>query len=186
MTRGLGAAASALVIITVLSGCMGEVVNTPARSTSAEYQTVVDASEQLLDDAQAAIPDAAIVKVEQRVHDLETDRHRMSCSDSTSQYVNLRNVWVTPGFDAVAVLDDLRDRYLADGWQRFPGVLEQQGEQQDPEGTYSHILKSADGYGLTISRGSDTDGTTIVQLSVFSKCVGNPSDKPASWGKFAS
>ncbi|MHA6667533.1 hypothetical protein ACX3O0_01555 [Homoserinimonas sp. A447] len=62
---------------------------------------------------------------------------------------------------------------------------EQQGKEQDPEGPYGHMLKSPDGYGLTVSRGNDTDGTTIVQLSVFSKCVGNPTDKPDTWGKFA-
>ena len=55
-------------------------------------------------------------------------------------------------------------------------------EPQDPNGPYVESLKSPDGYGLSMNRSEDIDGTTILQIVVYSPCVANPADKSATWG----
>jgi hypothetical protein len=167
---------------------MGATVNTTTEvppqegATSADYQVLVDASELVLDSARSLVPAASIVRDEPRVSDLETDRHRMSCSDTTSQYVNIENLFLAPGTDEIAIVNELRSKFEADGWSRKESVAEQQGEEQDETGTYVQTLSSPDGYGLSVSRGEDTDGSPIVQLTVYSPCIGNPTDKPSTWG----
>ena len=155
-------------------------------ATSADYQVVVDASEAVLDEARTFVPAASIVKDEKTVSDLETDRHRMRCSDDTSQYTNVENLYLAPGTDEIALIDAMREAYLADGWTRSPSVAEQAGTEQDPTGAYVQTLRNADGYGLSLSRGEDrgedVDGTHILQFTVYSPCIGNPTDKSETWG----
>jgi hypothetical protein len=186
MNKLLLATVSAVVAL-ALTSCTGDIVNSPqlpqTGATSADYQVVVDASEQVLADARAFLPEAAIVKADASVQDLETDRHRMSCSETTSQYTNRINYYLAEGTDEIAIIDEIRDKYIADGWQRGDSVAEQMGKEQDPEGLYPQSLRSTEDYGLDLSRGDDGQGGTILQMSVYSPCIGNPTDKPNSWGK---
>ena len=151
-------------------------------ATSADYQVVVDASEAVLDQARTFVPAESIVKDDKTVTDLETDRHRMRCSDDTSQYTNIENLYLAPGTDEISLIDSMRDAYLADGWTRNPSVAEQEGAEQDPTGAYVQTLRDPDGYGLSLSRGEDVDGTHILQFAVYSPCIGNPTDKSDTWG----
>ena len=159
-------------------------------ATSADYQVVVDASEAVLDDARGLVSAESIVKDEKTVNDLETDRHRMRCSDDTSQYTNVENLYLAPGTDEIALIDAMRESYLAAGWTRTPSVAEQAGTEQDPTGAYVQTLRNRDGYGLSLSRGEDrgedrgddVDGTHILQFTVYSPCIGNPTDKSDTWG----
>ena len=185
--RTLFLATAAVVVALALTSCTGDIVNTPqlpqTGATAADYQVVVDASEKVLSDARAYIPEAAIVTADPLVKDLETDRHRMSCSDSTSQYTNRVNYFLAEGTDEIAIIDEIRAKYVADGWQRGDSVAEQTGKEQDPTGLYPQSLLSPDNYGLDVSRGDDGQGGTIIQMSVYSPCIGNPTDKPDSWGR---
>ena len=150
--------------------------------TAADYQAVATASDQLLDDARNAIPADAVVREEVTVTDLEEDRHRLTCSDQTSQYRNDLTLWLAEGIDEIAIIDGLRDGYLADGWSRGLSPDEQAGNEQDPEGRYIQTMRNPEGFGLSFGRGNDTDGTTLLQFTVYSPCVPNPTDKPSTWG----
>jgi hypothetical protein len=178
-------AAAALTI--ALTSCTGDIVNPPqlpqTDATSTDYQVVVDASEEVIAEARKFIPESAIVKAEPSVTDLETDRHRMSCSDTTSQYTNIVRYYLAEGTDEIAIIDDIRETYVADGWQRASSLEEDLGEEQDPTSTYVQTLRSPEKYGLSVSRGDDGNGGTILQMTVYSPCIGNPTDKPAGWGK---
>jgi hypothetical protein len=152
-------------------------------ATSEDYLKVVDAAEQVILDAAEFIPESAIDRAAPTVQNLESDFHRMSCSDTTSQYVNNVNYYLVDGTDEIVIIDEIRATYEAEGWQRADSVAEQMGEEQDPEGLYPQTMLSPDDYGLSVSRGDDGQGGTILQLSVYSPCIGNPSDKPNTWGR---
>jgi len=153
-------------------------------ATSADYQVVVDAAEQVVaDTASEFIPESVIVKVEPTAVDLETDRHRMSCSDTTSQYTNIVRYYLQDGTDEIALIDEIRETYVAEGWERADSLEESLGEEQAPEGTYVQTLRSPQNYGLSVGRGDDGVGGTILTMTVYSPCIGNPTDKPAGWGK---
>lgn len=156
---------------------------TYAGGTAANYQVIVDASEAVLSDAQSRLPEGVIAREEALVNDLETDTHRLTCSDTTSQYINTINMWLVSGTDEIAIIDGLRAEYEGEGWTRAPGVAEQSGQDQDPTGRYIQTLRSPDGFTLSIRRGDDTDGTVILQFAVYSPCIENPADKPTTWGK---
>jgi hypothetical protein len=177
-----------------LSSC-GSLVTAPAQdsqmpalpqsgATSEDYLKVVDAAEQLVaDTAEQFVPESVIVKVEPTAVDLETDRHRMSCSDTTSQYTNIVRYYLVDGTDEIAIIDEIRETYVAEGWERADSLEESLGEQQDPESTYVQTLRSPENYGLSVSRGDDGAGGTILQMTVYSPCIGNPTDKATGWGK---
>jgi hypothetical protein len=183
----LNIALTSLVLTFVLTSCTGDIVNTSEQpdtdATSIDYDTAVDASETVIAEARAFIPEAAIVKVDPSVKDLDTDFHRLSCSDTTSQYTNVVNYYLAEGTDEVAIIDEIRDTYVAAGWERADSLEEDLGEEEDPTGSYDQILRSPEKYGLTVSRGEDANGGTILQMTVFSPCVDNPTDKPARWGR---
>jgi peroxiredoxin len=155
-----------------------------SNATSADYLVLVDAAEQVVADAaEQFVPESVIVTVEPTAVDLETDRHRMSCSDTTSQYTNTVRYYLVDGIDEIAIIDEIRDTYVAEGWERADSLEESMGEEQDPEGTYAQTLRSPENYGLSVSRGDDGAGGTILQMTVYSPCIGNPSDKASGWGK---
>src|SRR5690606_16857150 len=106
-----------------------------------------------LDDARAAIPTDAVLREELSVTDLDEDRHRLTCTDQTSQYRNSLTLWLAEGVDEIAIIDGLRDGYLAEGWARGLSGDEQAGEAQDPEGRYIQTMRNPDGFGLSIGRG---------------------------------
>lgn len=150
--------------------------------TAADYQATAADADRLLDEARSAMPEGAVAREEVTVHDLEEDRHRLRCSDHTSQYRNDLTLWLVDGVDEIAIIDGLRDAYLADGWSRGLSPDEQAGNEQDPEGRYIQTMRSPEGFGLSFGRGTDTDGTTLLQFTVYSPCVPNPADKPTTWG----
>jgi len=176
-----------LAVALTLTACAAPLVDASpwpqTDATSADYQLIVDASEDVIADARVFIPESAIVKVEPTVTDLETDRHRMSCSDTTSQYTNIVRYFLVEGTDEVAIIEDIRDTYVAEGWERADSLEESLGEEQLPTGTYVQTLRSPEKFGLSVSRGDDGAGGTILQMTVYSPCIGNPTDKPAGWGK---
>jgi hypothetical protein len=183
-------AALAIVALT-LTGC-GSIVAGPddataypqSDATSEDYQVLVDDSEEVLAAAGERIPESAVVTVDPGVTDLENDFHRMSCSNTTSQYLNTVDYYLAAGTDEIAIIDDFRDFYLSEGWQRADSVAEQMGEEQDPAGSYSQSFRGPTGFFLSVNRADDGQGGTLLQVEVFSPCIGDPSDKPASWGKF--
>jgi len=172
------ALAGALAI--AFSGCAAA----PA-GTAADYQVAVDAAEVILADAISFVPADGIIRSEVRVTDLETSQHRMQCGDTTSQYSNRVNLYLTAQTDEVQIIDAAGLRYVAAGWTETDLGEDGDGdddEYHDPNGTYIRTLGSPEGYGLTISRGEDTDGVTILQYIVYAPCVANPADKPNNWG----
>jgi hypothetical protein len=179
-----------LAVVLLLTGC-GTIVAGPddpqqypqGNATSADYRAMVDDAEEVLAAAGEFISEPAIIKIEPTVTDLENDFHRMSCSDTTSQYTNVVNYYLADGTDEIAIIDNIRDVYVGEGWERADSLEEELGEDEDPEGSYDQILRSPDDFGLTVSRGDDGQGGTILQMTVFSPCIGNPTDKPASWGR---
>ncbi|PRY69201.1 hypothetical protein B0I08_103409 [Glaciihabitans tibetensis] len=183
--------ASAVTLTLTLTSCVGFIA-APADdpqlpqsgATSEDYQVVVDAAEQVVADAaEEFVPESVIVKVEPTVVDLETDRHRMSCSDTTSQYTNIVRYYLVDGTDEIALIDDIRETYVAEGWDRASSLEEDLGEEQDPESTYVQTLRSPEDFGLSVSRGDDGNGGTTLKMTVYSPCIGNPTDKPSGWGK---
>jgi hypothetical protein len=64
--------------------------------------------------------------------------------------------------------------------QRGESLAEQMGEEQDPDGTYSQIFQNPEGFVIDVSRDDDGQGETLIHMIVYSPCIGNPSDKPAS------
>jgi hypothetical protein len=180
-------ALAAVALTLALTSCTGDIVNSSEQpqsdSTAVDYQSAVDASEKVISEAREFIPESAIVKADPSVKDLETDFHRLSCSDTTSQYTNVVNYYLAAGTDEVAIIDDIRTTYVAAGWERADSLEEELGEEEDPTGSYDQILRSPNDYGLTVSRGDDGNGGTILQMTVFSPCVDNPTDKPARWGR---
>lgn len=196
MLKKLVLALAASAVALTLSSC-GFIVAAPGESqqsqssrppqtgaTSEDYQVVVDAAEQVIADTAAEfIPDSVIVRAVPTGGDLENDFHRMSCSDTTSQYLNNVNYYLVDGTDEIAIIDEIREAYESEGWQRSESVAEQMGEEQDPEGLYPQTMQGPDGYSLSVSRGDDGQGGTILQLSIYSPCVGNPTDKAESWGR---
>jgi hypothetical protein len=184
LRRAFALSAAAAMVTLVLSGCAGLPSRTAYNGgTAADYEKVVEASEKLLDDAQSRLPDGVIEREESLVNDLDEDSHRLSCTDDTSQYVNTINMWLTEGTDEIAIIDDLRTQYEAEGWKRSPSGDEQDGRKQDEASSYIQTLRSAEDFGLSLRRGDDTDGTTILQFAVFSPCIPNPADKPSNWGR---
>lgn len=155
---------------------------TYAGGTAANYQIVVDASEEVLADAQSRLPAGVIDREERLVNDLDEDTHRLSCSDTTSQYINTISMWLVPGTDDIALIDDLRAQFESEGWDRSPSGDEQDGKAQDPTGSYIQTLKSPEGFGLSLRRGED-GGVSVLQFAVFSPCIDNPADKPSTWGR---
>ncbi len=176
-----------LAVALTLTACAAPVVDASpwpqTDATSADYQLIVDASEDVIADARVFIPESVIAKVEPTVTDLETDRHRMSCSDTTSQYTNIVRYYLTGGTDEVAIIDDIRETYVAEGWERADSLEESLGEEQDATSTYAQTLRSPDNFGLSVARGDDGMGGAVVKMTVYSPCIGNPTDKPAGWGK---
>lgn len=156
---------------------------TYAGGTAANYQIVVDASEAVLADAQSRLPQGVVEREERLVNDLDEDKHRLSCSGTTSQYINTINMWLLDGTDEIAIMDDLRDQYESEGWTRAASGDEQDGKEQDPTGSYIQTLKNPEGFGLSLRRGEENDGTHILQFAVFSPCIDNPADKPSTWGR---
>ena len=165
------------VFITLINNGIGGVA-------SSKYIAVVEESEKLFNEARSLVPSDSIIKEDIRVKDLETSQHRLSCGSSTSQYSNRTNIWLTAGNDGVAIVNTIRDHFLSQGWTRLDSVADRANYEdkihqqilRDPQGKY--------GYGLTISRGDDNDGTSILQIQIYSPCVKNPTDKPKTWGKF--
>jgi hypothetical protein len=185
--KRLASVLAAAALTFALTSCTGDIVNSSqlpqTNATSADYQVVVDASEDVIAEARKFVPESAIVKAEPSVTDLETDRHRMSCSDTTSQYTNIVRYYLADGTDEIAIIDEIRETYVADGWTRASSLEEDLGEEQDPTSTYVQTLRSPEKYGLSVSRGDDGQGGTILQMTVYSPCIGNPTDKPTGWGK---
>jgi hypothetical protein len=179
---------TAAAITLSLTSCGGLIATSPGLpqtgATSEDYQVVVSASDELVAAAGEFVPESAVVSVETSVKDLEVDYHRMPCSDTTSQYTNTVDYYLADGTDEIAIIDEIRQRYEAAGWQRGDSVAEQTGKEQDPAGTYAQLLRSPEGYTLDVSRSDDGKGGTLIQMSVFSPCIGNPTDKPSSWGQF--
>jgi hypothetical protein len=177
----------AFVGVLAMTACVGPVVDASpwpqTDATSSDYQLIVDASEEVITDARQFVPESVIVKVEPSVIDLETDRHRMSCSDDTSQYTNIVRYYLTDGTNEIAIIDEIRETYVADGWERADSLEESLGEEQLPTGTYAQTLRSPDNFGLSVARGDDGMGGAVVKMTVYSPCIGNPTDKPAGWGK---
>lgn len=164
----------AIVVTAALTACVA--------GSAADYYAVAEASDRLLDEASSTVPTDAIVREEVAVTDLEEDRHRLTCSDQTSQYRNDVILWLAEGVDEIAIIDQLRDDYLADGWDRGLSPDEQAGREQDPEGRYIQSMRSPEGFGLSLGRGNDVDGTTLLRFVVYSPCIPNPTDKPKTWG----
>lgn len=184
LRRALALSVAAVTLVLALAACTVLPGNTAYNGgTAADYERVVKASEEVLDDAQSRLPDSVIEREESLVEDLDEDSHRLSCTDKTSQYVNTINMWLTPGTDEIAIIDDLRAQYEAEGWKRSPSGDEQDGNPQDEAGGYIQTLRSAEDFGLSLRRGDDTDGTTILQFAVFSPCIPDPADKPSNWGR---
>jgi hypothetical protein len=181
-------AVPAVAVALALSACAGPAITSSrppqTDATSTDYEVVVDASEKLLAEAGTFVPENLIVSTESSVKDLEVDRHRMPCSDTTSQYTNTVDYYLAAGTDEITIIETIRDTYVGEGWQRGDSVAEQMGEEQDPEGTYAQLLRSPEGYTLDVSRSDDGEGGTLIQASVFSPCIGNPTDKASSWGQF--
>ena len=176
------------VLAAALGGCSAQGPagsgsgSTDSPGTAADYQVIVDSSEALLADALSQVAPEQILRSDIRVTDLETSQHRMLCGDTTSQYTNRVNLYLTPQTDEIAIIDAVRDRYVSEGWTRDLLGDGEADAAPDPEGAYIETLGSPDDYGLTLSRGEDTDGTTILQVIVYSPCIANPEDKPATWG----
>ena len=150
--------------------------------TSANYREVAEASEALLDSVRALLPASVVEHAERRVSDLEIDRHRMRCSDTTSQYVDIENVFLAAGTDEVALIDGIRSSLVLGGFRRLESVAEQRGLEQPATGAYVQVLKRPDGFGITLTRGEQPDGVRVLQLSVYSPCVANPVDRSSTWG----
>jgi hypothetical protein len=121
ITTRARALAVAVAVASLLSGCI------QGAAGAADYCTIAHASDRLLDDARNAVPADAIVREELDVTDLDEDRHRLTCSDETSQYRNGLTLWLAEGVDEIQIIDGLRDEYLAAGWQRAPSPDEQGG-----------------------------------------------------------
>lgn len=176
-----------LAVALTLTACAAPVVDASpwpqSDATFADYQKLVDASQDVIADARAFVPESSIVRVDPSVTDLDDDFHRLDCSDTTSQYTNVINYYLAENSGEVAIIDEIRDTYMADGWQRSDSVAEQLGEEQDPTEGYHQTLRSPDDFVLSINRGDGASGETILQMTVYSPCIGNPTDKPATWGR---
>lgn len=151
----------------------------PTGGTAAAYEAVAGQADDLLRDARAQLPDDAVVEESFEVDDLDEDRHRLLCSDGTSQYRNILRLQLADGADEIAFIDGLRDGYVEAGWQRSPSVDEQAGREQDPEGRYAQVLRGPDGFGLTIGRLSEG---AALELVAYSPCIADPADRPSTWG----
>ena len=180
-------AMAALTVTLSLTACAAPVVDASpwpqSDATFADYQKLVDASQDVIADARAFVPESSIVRADPSVTDLDDDFHRLDCSDTTSQYTNVINYYLAENSGEVAIIDEIRDTYMADGWQRSDSVAEQLGEEQDPTEGYHQTLRSPDDFVLSINRGDGASGETILQMTVYSPCIGNPTDKPATWGR---
>jgi hypothetical protein len=110
------------VLTLALTGC-GSIVAGPddpqpypqSDATSADYQVVVDASDAVLTEAGTFVPTSVVASTETAVADLETDRHRMPCGDTTSFYTNTVDYYLTAGTGEIVIIDELRDSYVSDG-----------------------------------------------------------------------
>lgn len=177
-------AATAVLAVTGCTGLPMPSFSEYGGGTLEDYLRVVDASEAVLDDAIARLPDGIIERRESVVDDLDDDAHRLSCSATTSQYVNSVNLWLIEGADLVTIIDDVRAELEREGWSRSPSGDEQDGEVQAPTGNDRQSFKTPDGFGLSISKADDEDDApTLMQFSVFSPCIANPADVPSTWGR---
>lgn len=147
-----------------------------------DYDWAIAQSNAHLADMQGHATDAEIDRVEIVNADLDEDHHRKTCSDTTSQFTNAVNIWLTAGSDPVAIIDRVRDALLAEGWTRSPSVEELESGTQDPEGRYTQNLDSPERFLAQLSKWED-DGTSGISFSIISPCVANPSDKPDTWGR---
>ncbi len=170
MMRATTASALALASLLVLSAC----ADSSTGGTAADYAAVAEASDRLLADAREAIDESDIVREERAITDLETDRHRYSCSETTSRYVNSVSVWLTDieaGRDAIS-REALR---LAESdW------VEVRGGDRLSE---SRFFMGPAGFSLRMGVWTDNAGDSGVTFTVDSVCVPNPSDRPSTWGK---
>ncbi|HLU63072.1 MAG TPA: hypothetical protein VKY66_00960 [Protaetiibacter sp.] len=178
MRRNSLAASATLFVILATAGCtQGGTVN-PVR----DYESAISATNALLDELQAHAPADAVERVEIVNTDLDTDHHRMDCSDTTSMFRNGANLWLTAGADPVPIIDRMRDALLEEGWTRETSLEELETGSQGTEGTYRQIMVSSDGFtaGLSKWKDGEQDG---VQISLTSPCVDNPVGKPDTWGR---
>lgn len=150
---------------------------------TSDYYTAIAESDRLMQEVSSWVARDAIEREEDVVTDLDTDHHRMTCSDTTSFYTNQRNMWLTPEVDPVAIVDHLRDELVAQGYARHDSVDELQGNDQDPADGYSQIMQSPNGYLVTVSKWPDDAGIPGVSVEVMSPCVADPADKPDRWGR---
>lgn len=143
-------------------------------TTVTDYYIAVQSSDRLLADARESIEESAVVRDEFVITDLDTDRHRYSCSDTTSRYVNSLRVWLTDieaGRDAI---DRESARLRAGGWAEVNG---------DGGGGERQMYMGPAGFSLAMTVWTDADGAAGMTFTVDSVCVPNPEDKPATWGK---
>lgn len=170
MMRVATATSLAFASLLVLSAC----ADSSHGGTAADYVAVAEASDRLLADAREAIDESAIVREERVITDLETDRHRYSCSETTSRYVNSLQVWLTD-IEAARNAVSLEALRLAESdWVEVSG---------DDRLSESRFFMGPAGFSLRMSVWTDRAGDSGVTFTVDSVCVPNPSDRPSTWGK---
>ncbi len=174
--RALASAALAALV----SGCSLQGV---VGAEPITYASAISTAEQHLADARELVPPSSVERAEALVTDLDRDAHRLTCSESTSLYVNAVNVWLVPGADSAAIVADVRDALVSSGWTRSESVEEELTGDQDRDGLFQQLLTGQDRYELTLSRWSSGVAEEGLQIAVRSPCVANPTDKPDTWGK---
>ena len=167
-------------IVLALTSCSTE---GGVSSETRYYSTAISMTEMHLAEIRSRIPEELVERDEMVVNDLDRDSHRLTCSETTSLYSNAVNVWLTLEGDSVALVDELRDGLVSEGWVRSDSVEEQLDGEQDPRGLYQQLLESPSGFDVTLSRWATADEGEGIQIAVRSPCVPNPPDKPDYWGK---
>lgn len=143
-------------------------------TTVTNYFDAAESSDRLLVEARESIESSAIVRDEFVITDLETDRHRYSCSETTSRYVNSLQVWLTDIEAGREAIERESERLLAGGWVevKTDGV---EGERR--------MYMGPSGFSLGMTVWTDVDGAAGLTFTVDSVCVPNPNDRPSTWGK---
>lgn len=167
-------------IVLALASCS---IEGGVASETRDYSTAISMTEMHLAEIRSRVPQDLVERDETVVTDLDRDAHRLTCSGTTSLYANRVNVWLTLEADSVALVDELRDGLVSEGWVRSDSVEEQLDGEQDPRGLYQQLLESSFGFDVTLSRWATADEGEGIQIAVRSPCVPNPPDKPDYWGK---
>ncbi len=143
-------------------------------TTVTDYYAAAASSDRLLADARGSLDEAAIVREELAITDLDTDRHRYTCSETTSRYVNSLRVWLTDPEAGREAIQREAMRLSDGGWVEV---------NADDRLSESRFFMGPSGFSLRMSVWTDDDDTAGVVFTVDSVCVPNPSDQSSTWGK---